>query len=95
MNTRKFLELLTALAGLTLFAGIGVLSFGSPDQIARIPSSGMLVAAVVTLAGTIYLQATKPRGPGAQKSKSTLSTIGFAILVVVAFFLVGFFLTHH
>jgi len=77
MNTRKFLGLLTALAGLALLAGIGVLSFGSPDQIARIPSSGMLVAAVVTLAGTIYLQATKPPAAGAQKS--TLSKTGFAI----------------
>lgn len=95
MNTRTFLQLVTVLAGSVLLAGIGVLFFGSSDQIARVPSSVLLASAVVTLAGTIYLHATKPQVLAAQKSKSTLSTIGFAILVVIAFFLVGFFMTHH
>ena len=95
MNVRPILQVVTALAGAVLLAGLGMLTFGSPDQAARVPSSGLLVAAVATLAGTIYLQASKTRAPVGQKSQSTLSTIGFAILVVIAFFLVGFFVTHH
>jgi hypothetical protein len=95
MNVRPILLFATALAGAGLLAGLGVLSFGSPDQVARIPSSGLLVAAVVTLAGTIYLRASKPRACAGQNSQSMLSTIGFAILVVIALFLVGFFVTNH
>lgn len=95
MNVRPFLQVVTALAGAGLLAGLGILSFGSPDQVARVPSSGLLVAAVGTLAGAIYLQASKPRARVGKKSQSTLSTIGFAILVVIAFFLVGYFVTHH
>lgn len=95
MNVRLILRFVTVLAGAGLLAGLGILSFGSSDQVARVPSSGLLVAAVVTLAGMIYLQATKPRVHVAQKSQSTLSTIGFAVLVVIAFFLVGFFVTNH
>jgi len=95
MNVRPILQVVTALAGAGLLVGLGMLSFGSPDQAARVPSSGLLVAAVATLAGTIYLQASRPRAPAGQKSQSMLSTIGFAILVVIAFFLISFFLTNH
>lgn len=95
MKIRSILQVVTALAGALLLAGLGILSFGSSDQAARVPSSGLLVAAVVMLCGTIYLQASKPRAPVDQKSQSTLSTIGFAILVVIVLFLVGFFVTHH
>jgi hypothetical protein len=58
--------------------------------------TAMLVgAAVTTLTGTIYLQASRPSAPTGQKSLPTLSTIGFAILDVIAVVLIGFFLTHH
>lgn len=95
MNMRAILLVVTALAGAALLAGLGVLFFGSQDQITRVPSSGLLVAAITTLVGMIYLQVNKTRPPVGKKSQSALSTIGFAILVVIAFFLIGFFVTHH
>lgn len=95
MNVRAIVLVVTVVAGAGLLAGLGMLFFGSPDQIAGMPSSGLLVAAVLTLAGTIYLQASKPRARVGQKSQSTLSTIGFAILVVIAFFLISFVVTNH
>jgi hypothetical protein len=85
----------TAITGAGLLAGLGVLFFGTSDQIDRIPPSGLLVAAVATLAGMIYLQASRGRTTTPHKWGSTLSTIGFAILVVIAALLIGFFLTYH
>ena len=85
----------TAITGAGLLAGLGVLFFGSSDQIDRIPPSGLLVAAVATLAGMIFLQTSRGPAPTRQKWGSTLSTIGFAILIVIAALLIGSFLTHH
>ena len=87
--------MMTAIAAGGLFAGLGILFFGTHDQAARVPASGLLVVAVAALAGTIYLGAGKPRTPSAEKPKSMLSTIGFAILVVIALFLISLVLTHH
>ena len=95
MRLRQTLLFVTALAGAVLLAGIGLLALGSPEQIAHLPSSGLLTAGVVLLAGMIYLQATKARAPVASSLKSTLATVGFAILVVTAVFLAGFFVTNH
>jgi hypothetical protein len=90
MKARGILLIVTTVAGVGLLAGLGVLMLGSPDQIARVPASGLLFAALATLSGTIYLQASKPAASTSQKLQSTLSTIGFAILVVIAVFLIGF-----
>ena len=95
MNMRTACLVMTAIAAGGLLAGLGVLFFGTPDQAARVPASGLLVVAVAALAGTIYLGASKPRTPSAEKSQSMLSTIGFAILVVIVLFLISFFLTYH
>lgn len=95
MNFRTTCLVITATAAVGLLVGLGVLFVGTPDQAARVPATGLLVAAVATLLGTIYLVISKARTPSVQKSQSMLSTIGFGILVVIAFFLIGFFLTHH
>lgn len=95
MNARRFLLIVTALAGAGVLAGLGVLSFGSSDQAARVPASGMLVAAVVALIGTIWLMTSRPPASACQKPQSLLSTIGFAILVVIAAFLISFVVTNH
>ncbi len=90
MKVRAAILFVTALAGAGLLAGLAILSFGSPDQAARVPSSGMLVAGMATFAGAIYLQMTKRPAAAGGKLRSTLSTIGFAVLVVIAvFFLIG------
>lgn len=83
------------MAAVGLVMGLGVLFFGTPDQAAGVPAAGMLVSAVVALAGTIYLGAARPQMPAARKSRSMLATVGFGILVVIALFLLGFFLTNH
>jgi drug/metabolite transporter (DMT)-like permease len=95
MNLRATCLVITVIAAGGLLVGLGVLFFGTPDQAARIPASGLLVAAVAALAGTIYLGAGKPRASSVQKSQPMFATIGFGILVVIALFLVGVFLTHH
>ena len=61
MNARAIVLGVTAVGGAGLFAGLGVLSFGSPDQDARVPASGLFAAAAAVLGGAIYLQASKPR----------------------------------
>jgi hypothetical protein len=61
MNVRAIVLGVTAVGGAGLFAGLGVLSFGSPDQAARVPASGLFAAAAAILGGAIYLQASKPR----------------------------------
>ena len=95
MNSRTTCLAITVIAAGGLLIGLGVLFFGTADQAAGVPATGLLVAAVTALAGTIYLGAGKPRTPSAQKSQSMLATIGFGILVVIAVFLIGFFLTLH
>ena len=81
-----------AVAG--LFGGLGILIFGSPDQAARVPPIPLGAADVVALGGAIYLQKRRTASVRTAKEPSTMAAIGFALLVVIAIFLVGFFLTH-
>lgn len=76
-----------------LLTGLAVLFFGSSDAITRIPATGLIAAAVIALAGTIYLHVK--RKVSNRPAQSLASTLVFALLVVVAVILSGYFLTHH
>ena len=91
MNLRAACVVITVVATGGLLAGLGILFFGTPEQAVRVPASGLLVAAVAALAGATYLGVNQPRNASVQKSQSMVSIIGFAILVVIALFMIAFF----
>ncbi|MFQ5937781.1 MAG: hypothetical protein ACE5LB_15360 [Acidiferrobacterales bacterium] len=84
MNVRAIVLGVTAVGGAGLFAGLGVFFFGSPDQAARVPASGLFAAAAVVLGGAIYLQASKPRTSSGQ----TITRVVVLLLIVFGIFCV-------
>jgi hypothetical protein len=84
MNVRAIVLGVTAVSGVGLFAGLGVLFFGSPDQAARVPASGLFAAAAAVLGGAIYLQASNPRTSSGQ----TITRVVVLLLIVFGIFCV-------
>jgi len=82
MNARAIVLGVTAVGGAGLFAGLGVLFFGSPDQAARVPASGLFAAAAAVLGGAIYLQASKPR----TSSGRSIARVVVLLLIVFGIF---------
>jgi hypothetical protein len=82
MNVRAIVLGVTAVGGAGLFAGLGVLFLGSPDQAVRVPASGLFAAAAAVLGGAIYLQASKPRTSSGQ----TITRVVVLLLIVFGIF---------
>lgn len=84
---RRLLRALAVVAGLATFALLGVLMFGSPDLIAQLPAWTMYLSAGTLLIALVGLELAN-RG-GRAGALALLAKLGFALLVVLALFLLA------
>ena len=82
----RALKALAAIAGLATVGLLGLLMFGSPDLVVRLPAWAMPLCAGMMLAALVGLELAK-RG-GRAGALAVLAKLGFAVLVAVALILV-------
>ncbi len=91
-DPRRALRALAVVAGLATLALLGTLMFGSPDLIAQLPAWAMYLSAGTLFAALLGLELAA-RG-GRAGMFALLAKLGFALLVIVALFLLAQVLTH-
>lgn len=90
-DPRRTLRVLAFVAGLATLALLTTLMVGSPDLIARVPAWTMYTSAGTLLAALLGLELAS-RG-GRAGALALFAKLGFALLVVVALFLLAQVLT--
>lgn len=86
-DPRPALRALAVVAGLATLGLLGTLMFGAPELIARLPAWAMYLSAGTLLAALIGLELAARGGRGGLLA--VLAKLGFALLVVVALYLVA------